>query len=113
MAQQTKPDGDLMKIFSIIKTWLVGLKSDSVIIKAREESDRVRSGRDKEDVGKQGRAVRLELSEAFSSLVEQYARPPYDWRRKTVATNTGFAWTVNHSHQQAQGQELTDLDCVK
>lgn len=55
----------------------MGLRSESVITKVQEGSNRVRSGRDKEDGGRQGRTGRLELSEvilwAASSLVEHKA----------------------------------------
>lgn len=55
----------------------MGLRSESVITKAQKGSNRVRSGRDKEEGGKQGRTGRLELSEvilwAASSSVEDNA----------------------------------------
>lgn len=55
----------------------MGLRFESVITKAQEGSNRVRSGRYKENRGKQGRTGRLELSEvilwAASSSVEHNA----------------------------------------
>lgn len=55
----------------------MGLRSESVITKVQEGSNRVRSSRDKEDGGRQGRTGRLELPEvilwAASSLVEHNA----------------------------------------
>lgn len=55
----------------------MGLRSESVITKAQEGSNRVRSGRDKDDGWKQERTGCLELSEvilwAASSSVEDNA----------------------------------------
>lgn len=92
---------------------LMGLRSESVITKAQEGSNRVRSGRDKEDGGRQGRTARLELSEAIlwaaSSLVEHNAL----WLEKEDGCCKHTLCLDSESLSlPGPGRELIDLDDV-
>lgn len=84
----------------------MGLRSESVITKEQEGSNRVRSGRDKDDGGKQGRTGRLELSEvilwAASSSVEHNA---LGLEKEDGCYKHAFCLD-----KFSQGRELIDLD---